>query len=66
VPYAFLIISGVLLALDLTGTMLMFEKIDDQLILNEDQSAYLIQNNDDVNSEIEISTEKYPHLIKLK
>ena len=61
VPIAFIIISGVLLTLDLIGIMLMFERKDNQPALSDDdQSAYIIQNSDNLDSEIEISvTDKY-------
>ena len=58
VPYAFLIISGVLLFLDLIGLLLMFENKDDhQISMSFDSSACLTQNSDGQSSEIEISRE---------
>jgi len=59
VPYAFLIISGVLLVLDVIGILLMFERKDDDQSLSDNQSEYIIQNADGLDLSPDTSTERF-------
>ena len=53
VPFAFLVISGVILVLDLIGILLMFEKVDESLDdLSQEHTVGLIQNTDSFKQEL--------------